>query len=126
MTPTKTDEMLKLFDIKISNVISLEEKRKELGECKHSRFLISQDEAFVTCGDCGEKLDPMWVLSIIAKNQNTLATQLHRQYVKLCNIETVLSSKSRTKCKHCGKMTPVNIRMSDREWMGWNSVKGDE
>ena len=123
----KTDvvDTLDMLDIQVTNIISLEKKRHELRGCKHNKLIINEGAALVTCVECGEQLDPMWVLTRMATNEATLLRKIHQQYIRLCNIETAVRRKIRTKCKHCGKFTPVNIDMKDREWMGWNKIKDD-
>jgi uncharacterized Zn finger protein len=120
----KKDDTIELFDIQATNVISLEKKRREFlkERCKHNKLIVDEGLAMLTCGDCGEQLDPMWILARMAKKEETLQRKLYQQYVRLCNIEAAVRRKVRTKCKHCGRVTPVNIKMSDGEWMGWNKI----
>lgn len=117
------EETLELFEIKATNLISFEKKRVELRGCPHNKLVVNEGSAMLTCGDCGEQLDPMWALTRMAKHEETLLSKLHRQYVRLCNIEKEMYKKSKVKCKHCGRFTPVNIDMPSGEWMGLRKVK---
>jgi len=112
------DKILDILEINRTNLISLDKKRIEFRGCKHLRMEINEGAAMVICKDCGRQLDPMWVLSRMADNEGTLLNKIHQQYVRLCNIETAVRGKIRTKCKHCGRLTPVNITMKDLEWRG--------
>lgn len=110
------------LDIQTSKVISLDKKRIEYGRCKHFKMIVSEDVAEITCQECGEKLNPIWVLSRFAREEKTLREQLRNQLVRLKNIEVAMNRKTRTKCKHCNRYTPVNINLTQREWMGWNRI----
>ncbi|MCK5612031.1 hypothetical protein KAR91_59725 [Candidatus Pacearchaeota archaeon] len=88
-------------------------KKKDIGrhltlvrqfDCKHTSFEI--DEAFneVTCCECGAKMNPMFILLQMAK-QETRFSMARKNYIEE---QKRLSERSRTKCQHCGKMTRIS------------------
>ncbi len=101
---------------KISNIISLSKKRIERGQCRHTYMTIHEGSAKVTCNECKEQLDPLWVLTRFATEEQNMRKKLVLESKRFDNISKRLSEKCRTKCKHCQKMTPVNIKMSELEW----------
>jgi len=74
-------------------------------KCKHQQILIYEDLSQVECGKCGEKLNPIWILSRWAKEETLLA----RRIKEINEVQAKLDAKIRTKCEHCGKFTKVNI-----------------
>jgi hypothetical protein len=81
---------------------------REVGrtKCLHypGHFIVDGSLAEVTCGDCGEKLNPMWVLQQLATRDRNFAeahTRYHEQMKRL-------SERTSTKCRHCGKMTRIS------------------
>lgn len=71
--------------------------------CYHSSVLIDRNMAYVECEDCGEHLNPMNVL-------NRLATEENRFEQRRKDMEAerlAWDAKSKTKCRHCGKMTEL-------------------
>lgn len=72
-------------------------------QCQHGNFLVDEKKAEVECGLCHEKLSPMWVLIRIANDDWRL-----REHWSLIKAEIeLMKPKLRTKCKHCGQMTPI-------------------
>lgn len=74
--------------------------------CHHypGHFIVNESLAEVTCADCGEKLNPMWVLQQLATRDRNFAeahTRYHEQMKRL-------SERTSTKCRHCGKMTRIS------------------
>ncbi len=72
-------------------------------ECQHVRLALNHATSSVGCKDCGEKLDPMWVLNRIAEKHNTL----YWNYSDLYRKAEKASQMNRCKCVHCGNMTPI-------------------
>lgn len=74
--------------------------------CSHfpGHFVVSESLADVTCVDCGEKLNPMWVLKQLANRDRKFA-DAHDRYADECKR---LTERQRTKCDHCGKMTRIS------------------
>ena len=122
----KTEQdLLKELSIETDNLISFEKlsKWKMKEKCPHLSVLINSSLATVTCKDCGGSLDPMWVISNYAEHQKSVYQELRNQLIRVNNIEKMLLKKQKTKCKHCGRFTPVKITMSDSKWMGLDVVK---
>ena len=59
-----------------SNIISLSKKRIEYHGCKHIHMTISEGEAGIKCNECGETLDPIWVLMRYATEEMNLRRRL--------------------------------------------------
>ncbi|GAB2889496.1 hypothetical protein GCM10027202_17620 [Microvirgula curvata] len=82
----------------------LDRERPAIGKlCHHHRVMVDEAKANVTCRDCGEKLNPVWVLSQMAKKeswQRNHIMDMHRAAEKA-------ASKLRCKCEHCGHMTRI-------------------
>lgn len=79
----------------------LEEK---VGGCLHyGSYLVDSKAEFVTCKQCGERLNPIWVLGQLARNESRYRNQVanHRKVSK------ELEGRNRTKCQHCGQMTRI-------------------
>ncbi len=78
--------------------------------CLHFAGMVTYqvDEKFaeVTCGGCGEKLNPMWVLGQLMSRESRYA-QFRDGYQEEMKR---LSERSRTKCRHCGEMTPISAK----------------
>lgn len=89
-----------------TNIISLTKKRRELHGCQHKKIIVCEDLWQVECGDCGEKLDPIWVLSRLATEETNWLRQC-KQYKKW---KAEYDKRIRVKCINCGKMTPVHVK----------------
>ncbi|WP_230681553.1 hypothetical protein [Burkholderia vietnamiensis] len=73
-------------------------------KCWHRRFIVDEQAEKVLCADCKEPLNPMWVL-VQLSNQETRYHALHDRYQDELKR---LKERSRTKCRHCGNMTPIS------------------
>lgn len=71
--------------------------------CMHNRFILDTSLDAVTCGICGEKLNPMWVLENLAIRESRYEIRIR----KLQKTEEKTAAKLRCKCEHCGKMTKI-------------------
>ncbi len=71
--------------------------------CQHNRILYDPELAYVLCGLCKKKLNPIWVISQFANHETHLRVRL-RYLKKLCE---KAEKKNRCKCEHCGKMTDI-------------------
>lgn len=79
----------------------------ERTKCMHfGRFLVDATKAEVTCRDCGEKLNPMFVLGRLASEE----TRWHESFKRYQGQMKRLNERSRTKCQHCGQMTRISGR----------------
>jgi hypothetical protein len=72
--------------------------------CRHSSFIIDPSAAEVTCGKCGTKLSPMWVLNYLATEE----TGWDRTRKACAEERKRLDERSRTKCQHCQRMTRIS------------------
>jgi hypothetical protein len=76
------------------------------GRCIHQQFIVDPEKAEVECATCKEKLSPMWVLSYLC----TKDTQMHEAAKRYKDEMQRLADRSKTKCRHCGKMTDISRR----------------
>jgi Zn finger protein HypA/HybF involved in hydrogenase expression len=73
-------------------------------KCFHRRFIVDEKAAQCECKDCGEKLNPMWVLVQLSRREN----QYHAYHARYHDELKRLSERSKTKCEHCRKMTRIS------------------
>lgn len=73
-------------------------------KCWHKRFTIDETLDTVECRDCGEKLNPMYALRTLARQE----TQYHEYHARYQDEMKRLTERSRTKCQHCGQMTRIS------------------
>lgn len=76
----------------------------QLNKCRHPNFIVDKALAQVTCRECKEKLDPMYVLVQLA-HQETKYHELHERYQDEMKR---LGSRQKTKCQHCNQMTRIS------------------
>jgi len=72
-------------------------------KCKHTKFIVDESLNEVECGICGEKLNPIWVISQMANKE-------HRALIRLDEINKIADkalAKTKCKCQHCHKMTDI-------------------
>jgi hypothetical protein len=74
--------------------------------CSHDRFVIDDKKAEVGCGDCHEKLNPMWVLSVLTSRDH----RFHEAHATYNEQMKRLDERTRTKCEWCDKLTRINRR----------------
>jgi DNA-directed RNA polymerase subunit RPC12/RpoP len=77
-------------------------------ECSHSRVIVDEDLWSVECQDCGEKLDPIRFLIKLAQNESQEEFRIQKLKNEYKRIIDILAVKTNTRCKHCGKITPIN------------------
>lgn len=71
--------------------------------CLHERLEYCKDEKRAVCRDCGMDLSLSAALEALARTEsryNSHVMELKKQVRKL-------EGRLRTKCRHCGKMTPI-------------------
>lgn len=76
----------------------------EGGKYREVNYSIREGETEVECNNCGTRLDPMFVLILLANRENGYRNTQHR-YAEEMNR---LANRSRTTCQHCGKMTKIS------------------
>ena len=88
-----------------TNVIVLSEAvtRYRADKCQHKHVSVDEIENEVECDDCGKRLNPIAVLTRLAREESRLKIRLER----LKELNRRFDEKSRTKCQHCGRMTNV-------------------
>lgn len=80
---------------------------EHMGKCSHfGPFIVNDKEDAVTCKQCGERLNPMYVLKRLAHEE----TRWHQARVAYQDEMQRLKERSRTKCDHCGEMTRISKR----------------
>lgn len=67
-------------------------------------YSIREGETEVECGNCGTRLDPMFVLRRLAIEETKFEQNRQRYQDEMRR----LSERQRTKCDHCGKMTRIS------------------
>lgn len=79
----------------------------EPGRCGHyGPFAVNDRLDTVTCKACGERLNPMYVLKLLAQQE----TRWHLMRQTYQEEMARLKERSRTKCQHCGEMTAISRR----------------
>ncbi|MDC7805546.1 hypothetical protein PQS31_01705 [Luteimonas sp BLCC-B24] len=81
------------------------------GGCQHAHTEVDEKKSEVTCRDCGEKLNPIWVLVRIANEDRILRDRWAGMRAEL----KLMSGRVRTKCQHCGEMTRIRSRASSAD-----------
>lgn len=78
--------------------------RIEGARTRHAQYLLRDGETEVECGFCGTRLDPMFVLQKLAREESQWSR--HRQQY-LDELKR-LNERKRTKCEHCNRMTTIS------------------
>jgi hypothetical protein len=76
------------------------------GRMEHVTYLLRVGETEVECGNCHVRLDPMFVLKLMAGEE----TQWLRSRTRYLDEMRRLKERSRTKCMYCGQMTEISRR----------------
>ena len=69
-------------------------------------YYLRDGETEVECSRCNTRLDPMFVLKILATEE----TQWSRVRARYLDEMKRLAERTRTKCMHCGNMTEISRR----------------
>lgn len=79
--------------------------RKRLGgvKCAHKNITIDDSNTMVHCDDCGEKINPVWLLGEFMR----IESQWGQALAKLGRQLDEAQRKVQCKCTHCGKMTNI-------------------
>lgn len=77
--------------------------------CRHLHTLVDEQLAEVKCADCGEKLNPIWVLARLGDEDDRIRNLWARMRAEV----RLAAARTRVKCRNCGGMTPVDSRASD-------------
>jgi hypothetical protein len=73
-------------------------------QCFHRRFTIDDKLQQVECRDCKEKLNPMFALVQLARQE----TRFHDLHARYHDELARLAARERTKCQHCNQMTRIS------------------
>lgn len=73
------------------------------GGCQHLHTVVDEKLALVRCHDCGEKLNPIWVLARLAQEDRMLRDRWATMRADL----HFMREKRRFKCCGCGRMNNV-------------------
>lgn len=80
----------------------------EVQTCSHLfvQYIVDPALAEVECGQCGAKLNPMWVLNRLAAEDRRYHEGMKRYHEEMRR----LSEREKTKCFNCGHMTRISRR----------------
>lgn len=79
--------------------------------CEHKGpYYVDEDLAAIECGDCGAYLNPVFVLLKLAKQEGYWNRRVKDLAAYLDQINAEIGERSRTKCVHCGNMTPIKFK----------------
>ena len=71
--------------------------------CAHNKFLVDEKLAYIECGICGEKLNPMWVIGQLCNRE----ARANRAVEALAKVVEEAEKKNSCKCEKCGQMTRI-------------------
>lgn len=74
------------------------------GAFRQVQYLIREGETEVECGNCGTRLDPMFVLAQLARKESDWNRSRETYQEEMAR----LKARQRTTCQHCGKMTRIS------------------
>lgn len=75
-------------------------------KCRHRKVLIDEAKSEVECEECGAMLNPVWLLGEFMRIESVWNQQL----AALKRQIEEAADKTRCKCIHCNKMTPIAKR----------------
>jgi hypothetical protein len=114
LTPIDTSEPTNVVEFKprerIGDSVQLTEKQypswiyQRTGECAHKQVLVDECKQELECADCHEKINPIWYLMMMAREEGLWKRRQEKYKEALAKI----SERKRTTCQHCGKMTRIS------------------
>lgn len=77
-----------------------------VAKCKHlfGPFTVDHDAGKCLCNACGEEVSPYFVLKKLMEQESRWMENRERYKDEMRR----LSGRSKTKCKHCGEITPIS------------------
>ena len=111
-----TDNILQLPKVKRRATESkgpLEIVYSDIQGCRHRHIEVCDRLAEVTCADCKVKLNPIWVLMNFAIEDRMLVDRWATMKAEI----QLMEGRTRVKCRHCDKFTPVHARATATEVM---------
>jgi hypothetical protein len=81
--------------------------RYQHGACDHRTctYIVDEKLAEVQCGDCGAKLEPVWVLRQLCEKE----ARWNERRKEFLELQEETRGRTRTRCQHCDQMTAINI-----------------
>ena len=78
------------------------------GGCSHTNvtYVVDEKLAEVQCGECGAKLEPVWVLRQLCEKE----AKWNRNREEYLAIKEEVQGRTRTRCQHCDQMTSINVK----------------
>lgn len=78
------------------------------GACRHTgvTYIVDETLAEVQCGECGAKLEPVWVLRQLCEKE----AKWNRNREEFLAIKKEAEARTRTRCQHCDQMTAINVK----------------
>jgi len=97
----------------------LNQRRYTTAECQHrGPYLIDRRLATVECQDCGALLNPLFCLEMLACHEAYWNMRQRDLSQHLAYLNKEIEGRTRTKCTHCGNMTPIRIAKElPRTWV---------
>jgi DNA-directed RNA polymerase subunit RPC12/RpoP len=79
--------------------------------CDHKGpYIVDRKLGSVECEDCGARLNPIFVLEMLA-SQEAYWNLRQRDLAKyLAEINAEIAERTRTRCTHCGNMTAIRFK----------------
>ena len=77
--------------------------RRLFKECTHNRIHVDETLATLHCLDCDKEINPVVWIAMLAEDWQRVE-RITKAYKIECD---KLDARSRVKCRHCGKITPV-------------------
>lgn len=98
--------------------ITVNRRKYRTDVCRHrGPFLVDTTLACVECGDCGAMLNPLYVLELLACNETYWILRKRDLQQHVDYLEKEIEGRTRTKCVHCGNMTPIRFNKEPpRTW----------
>lgn len=78
------------------------------GGCNHANvtYIVDEKLAEVQCGECGAKLEPIWVLRQLCEKE----AKWNRNRDEYLALKAEVAARTRTRCQHCDQMTAINVK----------------
>lgn len=90
------------------------------GKCQHHHIEVDETKADVKCRDCGDSLNPVWVLARLAQEDSLLMRRWEGMHAEV----RALQGRVRTKCEHCDQMTRISYRGTTADMFGRTKREG--
>lgn len=78
--------------------------RRLFKECPHHRIAVDVTLSNLICSDCGKEVNPVQWVAMMAEEWHRVKRVADEYRKQADRVET----RSKVKCRVCGKMTPLN------------------